>query len=301
MKSISLVTLAGILFACGACAGGPRGSAGAAGRAAPPAATSASEAPPKDANTAAAAFICRTAREREKKVLAIFQFTDANDEETANSKKITTIVIANVGKCGLRLIDNSKLNRILEEQARGRSGLYDSETTPEMGRLIGADTLVFGAADRNSLQVRIVDPSTGEVLGATVQETKAGSSQAPAVRVEEQSPEGAKRDLRHAQLRRWLPRLFKRNPSLFLYVTSTEAELADLKQRFPERVARMESKLETAPEQHRQKLVQGRADILRERAASPTFGRRIVGLRERALRQAKKEHRRGRRGPKGRR
>ncbi len=248
---------------------------------------------PTDMNSAASAFICRVAREKNKKVATVFQFTDASDEETPTSKKVTTIIIAGVSGCGLRIVDNTKLSKVLDEQAKGRTGLYDEETTPEVGKLLGADTLVFGSTDTVSIQVRLVDPTTGEVLGATVQEKKESGGAPAGVQVKQQSPEEAKQQFQKAQLRRWIPRVYKRNPPLFVYVTSTEEELADLKKRHPDRVAQMESRIASMPAERQQKLTSVRNEIRQLRAGDAAMNRKIVSMREEAMTRSRKGGKRG--------
>ena len=79
---------------------------------------------------------------------------------------------ATLGNSGeLRVIERRELLRVLQEQKLGSSDLASKETKLQLGKIAGAQTLVFGgfAAIGDVLQVnaRIVDVESGVILKST--------------------------------------------------------------------------------------------------------------------------------------
>lgn len=88
----------------------------------------------------------------------------------------------------VRVVERSRMDQIIEEQNFGQSGRVDSFSAAEIGRLLGADLLVFGTVlglevkesggirigpisakgttAKIDLSVRVVDVQTGVVLGS---------------------------------------------------------------------------------------------------------------------------------------
>jgi hypothetical protein len=125
----------------------------------------------KDLTSNAAEYICAKAREGKKTRLAVYAFTnDAGDSSSETKSYSTKIMALIIDKKEFRVIDPEKLPEVISEQEKGMTGLIDPETAAETGNMIGADALVFGISGADSLQVRIIDASTGEVIGATLQE-----------------------------------------------------------------------------------------------------------------------------------
>jgi tetratricopeptide (TPR) repeat protein len=68
----------------------------------------------------------------------------------------------------MRVVERRELLRILEEQKLGGSDLAASETRLRLGRIVGAQTLLFGGfsalAEQMQIDARIVDAESGVVL-----------------------------------------------------------------------------------------------------------------------------------------
>ncbi len=97
-----------------------------------------------------------------------------------------------VAKGSYRVLERAQMKRILGEQDFGRSGRVDESKAVEIGKLLGARLVIFGALTefdyastggvriagigisgskaRTKLNGRIVDVQTGEILGAVVGE-----------------------------------------------------------------------------------------------------------------------------------
>jgi len=257
--------------------------------------TTAVQAP--DLSSAVGVYVCKVAKERNKKVLAIFTFTGPEDSETSESRTETTKVMSQLGTCKLRMIDKSKLKKVLDEQAMGQTGLVDSETAPELGKLVGADALLFGTVDKKTIQVRLVDSSTGEVLGASVKAKPAGTGGTgtsggtatkgapggPGYSVEKFDPARAKRDFNRAQVLRWLRRVYRRRPLVFIYATANEREMAWLQSNFPRAVEMLQERVERGPAKRRQKLQEIKGKILKMRTEDPRVDKRTRMLQKKAL------------------
>jgi hypothetical protein len=74
------------------------------------------------------------------------------------------------GKAGYRIVERTRLLRALEELRLGSSALVDESSRLRVGRLIGAQRMVFGGyqivGDQMRLDLRMVDVETGNVLKA---------------------------------------------------------------------------------------------------------------------------------------
>ena len=195
-------------------------------------------------------YLCTLAKKRGRRVVAVFGFTNERNEETPETRRTTTRFLSEVSECGLKVIDRSHLEQVLAQQALSRSGLVDSETGPATGKLLGADSLVFGAIDSVSIQIRVVDAQTGEILGVTVaeasvvqKEDKSGfapkrfppertgavePSGVPGIAVRRLSVVSARRSFDEQQLKRWLVRLRRDRPRIFLHVAASERESSQL-------------------------------------------------------------------------
>ncbi|MCA9782515.1 MAG: hypothetical protein KC518_02965 [Candidatus Cloacimonetes bacterium] len=69
-----------------------------------------------------------------------------------------------------RVIERTALDKIMQEQALGMSGMVDQAEAVELAKLVGADALVMGSVVRgeggSSLNVRVIDTETGVALAA---------------------------------------------------------------------------------------------------------------------------------------
>lgn len=122
--------------------------------------------------------------------IAIKGFENKTDEPSVPSKAITDMMTTELGKARIfSIFERENLNMVTDEIRLGQSGLMDSSTAPEVGRLkgtqytlTGAVTLyhynvkaggailrvvgIAGAAKTGyvTLDIRIIDNTTGEIV-----------------------------------------------------------------------------------------------------------------------------------------
>ncbi len=223
----------------------------------------------------AASRICEICGTKNRSRLAIYPFTDATDKETEATKKTATRLISLVLQCGrIKIVDPSKVAAILEEQEKGMTGAVDDQTAPKAGKLLGADALLFGQAAAGSLQIRIVDATTGEILGATV--TERGASGKPAVQIEQFDKEVARLDFRRQQLRKHLAFLFHRRPLIYLFMTATDDELSQLEKNNPRLYRSVRERLDGSSDDQKKKFDASRSMVLELRRTDASQNRRII-------------------------
>ena len=237
--------------------------------------------------------ICKISSNKNKSRLAIFVFTDAQDKESADSKKVTTIIIGRVLNCtNIKVIDQSKVKQLLEEQSKGMTGIIDEETAPATGKLIGADALVFGQVDKKSIQIRLIDAETGEILGSTIEE--GSSSEKVIVKEEKFDTEKLKKKFRLKQVRRKLRQLARNKPIVFILVTSTKAEIENYSTMLPDRFVKIVNKIDNDNSNRKKRFVKMRELVLETRQMNRNLNRRILKTHERLIRRINRN--RGRRG-----
>jgi hypothetical protein len=124
-----------------------------------------------DLSVNAAEYICTKAKEGKKTRLAVYAFTNDAGETSSETKGYSTKIMALIlDKKEFKVIDPEKVPEVISEQEKGLTGLVDPETAAETGKMVGADALIFGISGAGSLQVRIIDAVTGEVIGATLEQ-----------------------------------------------------------------------------------------------------------------------------------
>lgn len=254
--------------------------------------------PAADLAETAARFVC--AKTRAGGSAAVFPITDPGLEETPVARKLTTRLIAALGECRVTVVDQSKIKDVLREQVRRQSGLYDDDSIPAVGRLAGAQALVYGILDETSLQLRVVDAQSGTVLGAAVQSTgrPAGRSDSAAAneaggdddaRLVPVDDETAKESLQHSQLNDWLQELERQDPELFLYATSSGEEFKEFVERDAAAAGRILDRVEALPPAALSKLNRMKKNVNRLRTRYPRIGERWSKLRGTARRRVRRE------------
>ena len=244
---------------------------------------------------AAADYVCQTCVQKQRLRVAVFPFTDVDGKEDEKTAGNTTRMMASLLGCKqIKVIDKSKLNKVTAEQELGQTGLIDEETAPEVGKQIGAQALLFGhaAVGGKSLQIRIVDAVTGEILGASVQEP-AGNNSRP--QVTSLSQEEVKKDFSKNQMRRWIMRSARHRPALFIFATSTAEEWSAIRARYPRRAGRVASRIESLPVKKKGKIMAFREQVRRLRASDLEANQKIITLRRRVLQKTRKNARKKKR------
>ena len=96
-----------------------------------------------------------------------FMLTDPASSESLGKAVSAMLITEMSGREGIRVIERQDLRRLLEEQALAVSGLVDDDTAIEIGKLLGAQYMVFGSATISGemrLDMRAVDVETSEIL-----------------------------------------------------------------------------------------------------------------------------------------
>ncbi|MCC6275921.1 MAG: hypothetical protein IT569_08685 [Leptospiraceae bacterium] len=217
----------------------------------------------------AADYVCSISKEKSKSRFAIFPFTDSKEEETKESEIANTEVVSALLKCeGLKLIDKSKIAKVIDEQSFAKTGIIDSETAPEMGKLIGAEGLVFGELIDSSLQIRIVDSETGEILGANVQ-----SAQEKPARVKRLANEEVRKDFDAKNIFQFLRRMKNNRPVVFVFVCATQEEFSGIQKKFPKRAQMIQKRISNLEPEKKQKLDGLKDKVQNARKNNPKLNR----------------------------
>ena len=222
----------------------------------------------------AGSHVCQLSSEKNRTRLAVYTFTDDKDQETPFSKKCTTQIISIVLRCGnIKVIDPSKIKKVLDEQEKGMTGIVDDKTAPETGKMLGADSLLFGQVDAKGIQIRIIDAATGEILGARVEES---GGKAPTIVRQEFKDESSRAGFRAEQHRKQLRFLFDNRPGVFLFLTSTDAELEKFKAGNPKHFERIQKMIDNAPADKREMHERSRKLFLEMRGKNRRFNEKII-------------------------
>jgi hypothetical protein len=138
------------------------------------------------------------AKGSDKPVVAVLPFEFSSAVRSAKNLKLADMVTTSLFKTGrFELVEREKLQSILDEQQLGKSGLVDDASkAAEVGKLAGAEAVVFGALSSATQQTidkfaydvirtevridaRAVDTTTGRV---TFSESATGTAEAKVVR-----------------------------------------------------------------------------------------------------------------------
>ena len=160
--------------------------------------------------------------------------------------------------------------------------------------MIGADALVFGISGSDSLQVRIIDAATGEVIGATL-EVNGGKNK---INNEDfKSPESKKKFI-SSEFERSLRPVYNKNPMLYLYLTANDEEAADLDENFPKAMEKLKQRITEKDSLKSMKFEKRKKRLTDFRKENSEFDKRIRKSRLSLLEQLKekKEKKKGRGG-----
>ncbi len=247
-----------------------------------------------DLTVNAAEYICAKAREGKKTRLAVYTFTNDAGDTSAETKGYSTKIMALIlDKKEFKVIDPESVKEVINEQEKGLTGLIDPETAAETGKITGADALIFGISGSGSLQVRIIDAATGEVIGATL-EVAGGKTRIS--NDDYKSPE-SKNPFMAAEFKRNLRLIYNKQPMLYLYITANETEAAELDKTFPGAMNRLRQKITDKDHQRLEYRKKRLADFMN---TNPEFDKSIRQSREELIEQLqkKKENRKGKKNQK---
>jgi len=134
--------------------------------------------------TALAALVCSLAllahtgfaQENAKRTIAILDFNNNSiadrDRLEPLRKGLADILITEISKVdAFRVVERDKLREVVMELEFGQSELVDPSTAQKMGKLLGAQNLLFGGfvhsgGDNIRVDVRIVEVETGRTIKA---------------------------------------------------------------------------------------------------------------------------------------
>ena len=119
-----------------------------------------------------ALLFASSARAQEKKSIAVLDFESPVEKQYFDMGKSTsdylTAQLAEIG--AYRVIERSRLEKILKEHELGMTGVVDPDKVKQMGKFLSADDILMGnitfLGDSFSINGRIVDVETGEIIGA---------------------------------------------------------------------------------------------------------------------------------------
>ncbi len=229
-------------------------------------------------------YICTKAREGKKTRIAVYTFTNEAGESSAESKGYSTKVMGLIiEKKEFKVIDPESVPAVISEQEKGLTGLVDAETAAETGKMIGADALVFGIYGTGSLQVRIVDASTGEVIGATL-EQKSGKTK---VKNEDFTEPESKKKFVATEFERSLNKVYNNQPMRYLYLTANDAELDEMKQAFPEAMKKLQERMKDKDPEKNAKFEKRKKRLIDFRNENNDFNNRILKSRKNLMEQLK--------------
>ncbi|PKL16777.1 MAG: hypothetical protein CVV49_14490 [Spirochaetae bacterium HGW-Spirochaetae-5] len=248
-----------------------------------------------DLTSNAVEYICTKAREGKKTRLAVYTFTDEAGDTSSETKKYSTKIMALIlDKKEFKVIDPERVPEIISEQEKGLTGLVDPETAAETGKMIGADALIFGISGSGSLQVRIIDAATGEVIGATL-EVHDGKMKIN--NDDFKSPESKKKFISH-EFERSLRPIYTNNPMFYLYLTANSEEEAELDNSFPMAMKKLKQRITEKDNKKNQKFEKRRKRLAEFRNENPGFDKRIRESRANLIESLKdrKDNKRGKAG-----
>ncbi len=225
-----------------------------------------------DLTSNAVEYICTKAREGKKTRLAVYNFTDDAGDTSPETKGYSTKIMALIlDKKEFKVIDPERVPEIIDEQEKGLTGLVDPETAAETGKMIGADALIFGISGSESLQVRIIDAATGEVIGATLEvsggKTKINND-------DFKSPESKKKFISY-EFERSLRPIYKKNPMFYLYLTANSQEESELNESFPMAMNKLKHRITEKDNKKNQRFGKRRKRLAEFRNENPGFDKRI--------------------------
>lgn len=115
-------------------------------------------------------FLGILASAQDFKTLSVLYFTNTakNTDHQWLSRGLTDMVVSDLGSLGkITLVEREELEKLLAEQEFMTSGMADASQAPALGKILGADRLVYGSFVVLGPQIRLdakaVDPATGAV------------------------------------------------------------------------------------------------------------------------------------------
>jgi len=118
--------------------------------------------------------------------LAVFDFTcsEALAKERVGFAVSEMLTSHFVGKPGFTVVERSEMEKVFKEQALQQTGAMDVDTAVNLGKVLGAKTLVLGSVEKvgqlYQVNARMVDAQSAEMLASSYQELPAEAFEAEA-------------------------------------------------------------------------------------------------------------------------
>ncbi len=102
--------------------------------------------------------------------VAVCYYQDLSPDKSlrAFQKGLAAMVISDLTKLkSIKVVERIRLQALLEEMKLGQTGLVDSKTAPRLGRLLGAQNIVFGSLTLGSIKAvtALASSDKGSVIG----------------------------------------------------------------------------------------------------------------------------------------
>lgn len=103
--------------------------------------------------------------------IAVCYYQDLSPDKSlrAFQKGLAAMIISDLTKIkSIKVVERIRLQALLEEMKLGQTGLVDSKTAPRLGRLLGAQNIVFGSLALGSIKAvtALASSDKGGVLGS---------------------------------------------------------------------------------------------------------------------------------------
>ncbi|HNR68027.1 MAG TPA: FlgO family outer membrane protein [bacterium] len=107
----------------------------------------------------------------ERMSLAVLPFDSKGfGQEIGNMDVLDKMITGLVNVNRFKVVERAQLEKILEEQKLGMSGILDASTAAKVGRGIGVDAVIVGSVTRSgnsvSIDARLIDTETAAILSA---------------------------------------------------------------------------------------------------------------------------------------
>jgi len=122
-------------------------------------------------------MVIQKSKEHSVSRIAVFDFPSIDGDISAEGKLIAERVINKlVNEGSLNVIERTRIEKIIAEQQLQASGIVDSATAKEIGKVAGVEAAVIGTitrlGDESEVNARMINVQTAEILGAYSGSTK---------------------------------------------------------------------------------------------------------------------------------
>lgn len=106
------------------------------------------------------------------KRIGAFDFSTLDGKDIPEGKRLSNKLLETlIKKSGLKFVERSEIDKILEAQGIEQTGIIDTETIKESGKVLSIDVMINGTIARvnnhGELSVKVVDITTGEIYIAS--------------------------------------------------------------------------------------------------------------------------------------